>query len=50
VNEDGHTGYESEDKVDKGNLDNDESMDENSEASQALESSCGMDELRELVF
>ncbi len=48
--EDSYTAYKPEDKADEGDLDDDESMDENSEASQALGSSCRMDELRELVF
>ncbi|KAH9207015.1 hypothetical protein DL95DRAFT_416011 [Leptodontidium sp. 2 PMI_412] len=50
VNEDSYTGYEPKDEVNEGDLDDDESMDKNSEASQPLGSSRGMDELRELVF
>ncbi|KAH9203795.1 hypothetical protein DL95DRAFT_430566 [Leptodontidium sp. 2 PMI_412] len=50
ADEDGHTGYELEDEADKGDLDDDDSMDENSGASQALGSSRGIDELRELAF
>lgn len=45
ADEDGYTGYELKDEADEGDLDDDESIDENIEASQALGSSRGMDEL-----
>jgi hypothetical protein len=43
-------GYKPEDEINKVDLDNHDSIDENSEASQALGSGRGINELRELVF
>jgi hypothetical protein len=47
---DSYTGYKPEDEADEADLDDYDSIDENSKASQALGSSRGINELRELVF